>query len=67
MKVLKFGGSSLANVNCFKLVSDIVNQQAENSSVAVVVSAPQNITNDLVTLIVSLTTGKYKRNPATSY
>jgi aspartokinase/homoserine dehydrogenase 1 len=60
MKVLKFGGSSLANVNCFKLVSDIVNQQAENSSVAVVVSAPQNITNDLVTLIVSLTTGKYK-------
>jgi bifunctional aspartokinase / homoserine dehydrogenase 1 len=60
MKVLKFGGSSLANVDCFKIVSNIIDQQSKLSKIAVVVSAPQNITNDLVTLIVSLTTGNYR-------
>lgn len=54
MKVLKFGGSSLANSNCFFNVAQIIHTYSKTSSIAVVVSAPQGITNDLVTLIESL-------------
>ncbi|WP_196140362.1 bifunctional aspartate kinase/homoserine dehydrogenase I [Aliikangiella sp. G2MR2-5] len=50
MKVLKFGGSSLANAACFERVSEIILTNAEAASIATVVSAPQGITNDLVAL-----------------
>jgi len=59
MKVLKFGGSSLANAACFKQVASIIDSQNKLTPVAVVVSAPQSLTNDLVALIVSLTTANY--------
>ncbi len=55
MQVLKFGGSSVANAKCFAHVSDIIHRYSEKSKVATVVSAPQGITNELVTLTDSLT------------
>jgi len=51
MRVLKFGGSSLANAERFLQVLKIVAKASEQSKVAVVVSAPQGITNHLVALI----------------
>ncbi|WP_448566997.1 bifunctional aspartate kinase/homoserine dehydrogenase I [Thalassotalea ganghwensis] len=50
MRVLKFGGSSLATAQKFMQVADIVNNQAQQSPVAVVVSAPQGVTNHLVAM-----------------
>ena len=51
MKVLKFGGSSLANAQCFEQVARIILENAKESPIATVVSAPQGITNDLVSLV----------------
>lgn len=51
MQVLKFGGSSLANAGLFQRVANIILDYSHVDSVAVVVSAPQGITNDLVNLI----------------
>ncbi|MET1255062.1 bifunctional aspartate kinase/homoserine dehydrogenase I [Aliikangiella maris] len=56
MQVLKFGGSSLADANCFNQVAGIINQYTQQDSIATVVSAPQGITNRLVALIESLET-----------
>lgn len=50
MRVLKFGGSSLASAECFRQVANIVKNQSEVSNVAVVVSAPQGVTNHLVAM-----------------
>ncbi len=50
MKVLKFGGSSLANAECFKHVANILNDYLTNSPIAIVLSAPQGVTNQLVAL-----------------
>jgi len=50
MRVLKFGGSSLASVNRFSEVADIVMQQAATEQVCLVLSAPQGVTNTLVEL-----------------
>ena len=50
MRVLKFGGSSLASVTRFLEVADIVQQQIGNQSVGLVLSAPQGVTNLLVEL-----------------
>ena len=54
MRVLKFGGSSLANAERFLAVSKIITDKSKESAVAVVVSAPQGITNHLVTLTETL-------------
>ncbi len=54
MQVLKFGGSSLANAICFKQVAEIVHSYSQKTPVAIVLSAPQGITNDLVALIEKL-------------
>ena len=51
MKVLKFGGSSLANAQCFEQVAEIIIDNAQANPIATVVSAPQGITNDLVALV----------------
>jgi len=50
MRVLKFGGSSLASVARFVEVADIVGQQVGVEPVGLVLSAPQGVTNMLVEL-----------------
>ncbi len=50
MKVLKFGGSSLASVERFLEVAGIVKQQVSAEPIGLVLSAPQGVTNLLVEL-----------------
>ena len=50
MRVLKFGGSSLATAERFRQVANIIKDQSQASQVAVVVSAPQGVTNHLVAM-----------------
>ena len=50
MQVLKFGGSSLANADCFHRVANIVHNYRQRTQVAAVVSAPQGVTNHLVAM-----------------
>lgn len=50
MKVLKFGGSSLASIQRFAEVVKIVQQQASVERLCLVLSAPQGVTNTLVEL-----------------
>ena len=50
MRILKFGGSSLASAERFRQVADIIRDKSESSKVAVVVSAPQGVTNHLVAM-----------------
>jgi len=69
MRVLKFGGSSLASAERFRQVADIIKDTSQSSKVAIVVSAPQGVTNHLVAMAentndqVKLTTdlGHFKR------
>lgn len=52
MKILKFGGSSLSNASGLQAVTQIVkNQQKKNQRIAVVVSARENTTNQLLNLL----------------
>ncbi len=51
MKVLKFGGSSLANAEKFLSVANIVQNENNKTPVGVVLSAPQGVTNLLVGLL----------------
>ena len=60
MKVLKFGGTSLADANCFKQVAQIVQQASNDTKVSTVLSAPKGITNDLIKLVSSLAESKNK-------
>ncbi|TLU67296.1 bifunctional aspartate kinase/homoserine dehydrogenase I [Thalassotalea litorea] len=50
MRVLKFGGSSLANADRFLTVYNIITDKSQESPISVVVSAPQGVTNHLVAL-----------------
>lgn len=50
MRVLKFGGSSLASVQRFNEVAQIVKQRATTERICLVLSAPQGVTNTLVEL-----------------
>jgi len=50
MRVLKFGGSSLASVERFAEVAQIVQQATATDSICLVLSAPQGVTNTLVEL-----------------
>ena len=50
MRVLKFGGSSLASAEKFVQVAQIIQGKRKESPVAIVVSAPQGVTNHLVAL-----------------
>lgn len=54
MKVLKFGGSSLASAEKIFGVSKIINQETQNQPVCVVLSAPQGVTNSLVDIVTNL-------------
>lgn len=51
MRVLKFGGSSLADAPRFEQVATIIVDAFKKDSVAIVLSAPAGITNHLVALI----------------
>ncbi len=51
MRVLKFGGSSLADAERFLRVSDIVVDNQQHVQVALVLSAPAKVTNHLVSLV----------------
>jgi bifunctional aspartokinase / homoserine dehydrogenase 1 len=48
MKILKFGGSSLATTDCIRGVAKIVLEEAQRGSVIVVVSAFQGVTNQVL-------------------
>lgn len=51
MRVLKFGGTSVANAERFLRVADILESNAVQGQVATVLSAPAKITNHLVAMI----------------
>ncbi|MCL9781111.1 bifunctional aspartate kinase/homoserine dehydrogenase I [Vibrio sp. S4M6] len=51
MRVLKFGGSSLADADRFLRAADIIVNNAQQGEVAVVLSAPGKTTNKLVSVI----------------
>ncbi len=51
MKVLKFGGTSLANWKRFSQAADLVADAAKIEPVAVVLSAPATVTNSLLEMI----------------
>ncbi|UJF19658.1 bifunctional aspartate kinase/homoserine dehydrogenase I [Vibrio sp. SS-MA-C1-2] len=51
MRVLKFGGTSLANTERFLRAADIIANNGEQSGVSAVLSAPAKITNSLVAVI----------------
>lgn len=51
MRVLKFGGTSVANAERFLRVADILENNARQGQVATVLSAPAKITNHLVAMI----------------
>lgn len=53
MRVLKFGGSSLADADRFLRAADIIINNAQQEEVAVVLSAPGKTTNKLVAIIES--------------
>src|SRR5690554_3600041 len=48
MKILKFGGSSIADIDKIHEVISIINQRAENDQIAVVFSAFGGVTEDLL-------------------
>ena len=52
MKVLKFGGTSVANAQNIKLVLEIINQKSKQDKLVVVVSALSKVT-DLLQLAAS--------------
>ncbi len=51
MRVLKFGGTSVANAEQFIRVADIIEHYARQEQTATVLSAPAKITNHLVAMI----------------
>jgi aspartokinase/homoserine dehydrogenase 1 len=51
MKVMKFGGTSLANWPRFLMAADIIVQASHETPVATVLSAPATITNSLLEMV----------------
>ncbi len=58
MRVLKFGGTSVANAERFLRVADILESNARQGQVATVLSAPARITNHLVAMIEKTISGQ---------
>ncbi len=50
MRVLKFGGSSVANVKRIEQVCQLITSQANTSTLTVIFSAPQGVTDTMVNL-----------------
>ena len=57
MRVLKFGGTSLANAERFNKVADIVINNQQQSQIALVLSAPAGVTNNLVAVVEKTSNG----------
>ncbi|UDG80211.1 bifunctional aspartate kinase/homoserine dehydrogenase I [Candidatus Steffania adelgidicola] len=51
MRVLKFGGTSIANAECCMRIADIIESNSRQGQVATVLSAPAEITNHLAAMI----------------
>lgn len=51
MKVMKFGGTSLANWQRFSMAADIVAQSSKLEPIATVLSAPATVTNALLEMV----------------
>ncbi|TCN87960.1 bifunctional aspartate kinase/homoserine dehydrogenase I [Shewanella fodinae] len=51
MKVMKFGGTSLANWQRFDMAAGIIADAAKDESVATVLSAPATVTNGLLAMV----------------
>lgn len=51
MKLLKFGGTSLANAEKFLCVAGIIEENIKTDQIAVVLSAPAKVTNYLVQIV----------------
>lgn len=58
MRVLKFGGTSLANAERFNRAADIVVNNQQQSQVALVLSAPAGVTNNLVDIVTTTSEGQ---------
>ena len=58
MRVLKFGGTSLANAERFAGVADIIASNTHQGEVSTVLSAPAKITNALVAVVENTVAGK---------
>ena len=58
MRVLKFGGTSVANAERFLRVADIMESNARQGQVATVLSAPAKITNHLVAMVEKTVAGQ---------
>ena len=58
MRVLKFGGTSLANAERFNRAADIVVSNQQQSQVALVLSAPAGVTNNLVEVVALTSQGQ---------
>src|ERR1043166_6011175 len=48
MRILKFGGSSLATADCIRKVGKIILEKTRREPAVIVVSAFQGVTNDLL-------------------
>lgn len=62
MRVLKFGGTSLANAERFNQVADIVISNQQQSQIALVLSAPAGVTNNLVAVVEKTSKGISSEN-----
>jgi len=62
MRVLKFGGTSLANAEGFNQVADIVISNQQQSQIALVLSAPAGVTNNLVAVVEKTSKGISSEN-----
>ncbi|WP_392561442.1 bifunctional aspartate kinase/homoserine dehydrogenase I [Orbus sturtevantii] len=58
MKVLKFGGTSVANAERFLRVAEIIENNAKQEQTAIVLSAPAKITNHLVAMVEKTVAGQ---------
>ncbi|OCG02128.1 bifunctional aspartate kinase/homoserine dehydrogenase I [Gilliamella sp. wkB112] len=58
MKVLKFGGTSVANAERFLRVAEIIENNAKQEQTAAVLSAPAKITNHLVAMVEKTVAGQ---------
>ena len=58
LKILKFGGHSIADANCISFVVDILQSKHKESNLVVVLSAFKNVTNELMSLAELASKGK---------
>jgi aspartokinase len=67
MKILKFGGKSLANGEALKKAIQIIIDAQKKDEIAVVVSARENNTNDLLEMVHMASSGESIEEPLQSF